>query len=122
MADIYYTASCHSIERAKQRIGYNKKNAKKQIDRAITRGKTAEEYTSWEREYLLGECGEETTAIAYNNFCYIVSDGGICVTLFPLPTWFGKKKRFDGKERIRNPKVYERNRLPFKEDYVLCDA
>ena len=109
MTDIYYTASYHSIERAKERIGYNKKSAEKQIDRAISRGKTAEEYTSWEREYLLGECGKETTAIAYNNFCYIISNTGICITLYPLPSWFGKKKHFNGKEKIRNMKSYARN-------------
>ena len=49
------------------------------------------------------------TAIAYNNFCYIVSEEGFCVTLYPLPVWFGKKKHFNGKERIRNMKAYARN-------------
>ena len=105
----YEIASFHSLKRAKERIGYNKRNAEKEIERALTRGKRAEEYTSWEREYLQGECGETTIAVAYNNFCYIVSETGICVTLYPLPVWFGKKKHFDGKEKIRNMKAYMRN-------------
>lgn len=116
MTTTYEIASFHSIERAKERIGYNKRNAEKQIERAIACGKTADHFTSWERDYLQGECGESTTAIAYNNFCYIVSDTGVCVTLFPLPVWFGKKKHFNGKEKIRNMKSYMRN------NYVLCEA
>ena len=65
----YEIASFHSIERSKERIGYNKRLAEKEIDRALTRGKRAEDYTSWEREYLQGACGETTIAVAYNNFC-----------------------------------------------------
>ena len=76
MTTTYEYASYHSIERAKERIGYNTRNAEKQIERAMSRGKTADQFTSWERDYLQGECGESTIAIAYNNFCYIVSDTG----------------------------------------------
>lgn len=118
----YEIASYHSIVRAKERLGYNEKNALKQINRALERGKTAEQFTSWERDYLQNEGSETAYAVAYNNFCYIIGANGICVTVYALPDWFGKKKHFDGKEKIRNPKVYERTRLPFKEDYVLCDA
>lgn len=102
-------ATIHSIARAKERAGLNERRAYKMIDLALERGKTAEDFTSWERDYLLNEGKADTTAIAYNNFCYIVSDEGFCVTLYPLPAWFGKKKHFNGKERIRNMKTYARN-------------
>ena len=102
-------ATIHSIDRAKERAGLNERRAYKMIDLALERGKTAEDFTSWERDYLLNEGKADTTAIAYNNFCYIVSDEGFCVTLYPLPAWFGKKKHFNGKERIRNMKTYARN-------------
>ena len=115
MTTTYEFASYHSIVRAKERLGYNKRNAEKQIELAMSRGKTADEFTSWERDYLKGECGDATTAIAYNNFCYIVSDTGICVTLYPLPVWFGKKKHFNGKEKIRNMKSYMRNNSMMEE-------
>ena len=59
-----------------------------------------------ERSFLEGECKYGNTAIAYNNFCYIFSAEGVCVTLYPLPVWFGKKKQFNGKEKVRNPKKY----------------
>ena len=109
MTTAYYEiASYHSIVRAKERLGYNSKNALKQITRALERGKTAEDFTSWERNYLMGEDRDNAKAIAYDNFCYIVGDDGKCVTMYELPAWFGKKKHFDGKERIRNAKAYSR--------------
>lgn len=109
MTTAYYeTATYHSIIRAKERLGYNEKNALKQINRALERGKTADDFTSWERNYLQNEGSENTYAIAYNNFCYIVGADGVCVTMYALPTWFGKKKHFDGKEKIRNAKAYSR--------------
>jgi hypothetical protein len=109
MATAFYEiASYHSIVRAKERIGCNEKNALKQINRALKCGKTAQQFTSKERSYLEEKCNEGTYAIAYNNYCYIVSTTGICVTVFALPAWFGKKKHYDGKEQIRNAKTYSR--------------
>jgi hypothetical protein len=96
----------HSIERAKERIGLNEKKAAKQIALALERGKEAKEFRSMERSFLEGECKYGNTAIAYNNFCYIFSAEGVCVTLYPLPVWFGKKKQFNGKEKVRKPKKY----------------
>ena len=104
----YEIASYHSIVRAKERLGCNERIALKQINRALERGKTAEQFSSMERTYLEEKCDGVTRAIAYNNFCYIVGTDGVCVTVFSLPTWFGKKKHYDGKEQIRNAKAYSR--------------
>ncbi len=101
-------ATVHSLGRIKERAGLNEKRAYKMIDLALQRGKTADHFTSWERNFLLNESKNNKTAIAYNNYCYIVGENGFCITLFPLPNWFGKKKHFDGKERIRNIKAYSR--------------
>ena len=110
MTTAYYEiASYHSLVRAKKRLGYNEKNAIKQINRALERGKTADDFTSWEREYLRNEGSETTYAVAYNNFCYIIGSDGVCVTMYALPAWFGKKKHFNGKEKIRNVKAYSRH-------------
>ena len=102
-------STIHSLDRAKERAGLNEKRAYKMIDQALRRGKSAEDFTSWEKSYLEGESKSNTTAIAYNNFCYIINENGFCVTLYPLPAWFGKKKHFNGKKRIRNMKAYSRN-------------
>lgn len=102
-------ATLHSLDRAKERLGFNEKKAMKMINLALTRGKTAEDFTSWEREFLMGEARDEAIAIAYNNYCYIVNKDGFCITMYPLPAWFGKKKHFYGKERIRNMKAFSRN-------------
>ena len=109
----------HSIERAKERFGINERKATKMIELALERGKTADKFTSWEKEYLEGECRDGSFAIAYNNFCFIVSKGGVCITLYPLPAWFGKKKRFDGKERVRNAKKYNGS-FHYEMDYEPC--
>lgn len=100
------TATLHCIKRAKERMGINRKSAHRQIKLAFERGKCAEDFVSWERSYLENQGCENCVAVAYNNYCYIIDSQGNCVTLYPLPAWFGKKKRYDGKERVRNPKVY----------------
>ena len=68
------TTTCttfHNIERAKERIGLNSRNAEKKISQAFSRGKTAEEFTSWERSYLEKDAHGECVAMAYSGFCYI---------------------------------------------------
>ena len=43
----------HSLERAKERLGKNEKNAKKQIKKALERGKGIDWFTtSMERDFL----------------------------------------------------------------------
>ncbi len=120
MTGIYSNITAHSVERAKERANLNEKKALKNISKALERGKTADQFSSWERSYLEGECKCGTTAIAYNGFCYIVGEYGQCITLYPLPSWFGNKKHFDGKEKIRNYKKYCRNNLMSPEQYAYC--
>lgn len=103
-------ATYHSLDRVKDRQNVkNKRAAKRVIARAIEKGKRAEDFSSWERDYLLNEARDDCIAIAYNGFCYIVNHHDVCVTLYPLPAWFGKKKHFDGKERIKDYKKYQQN-------------
>lgn len=100
------TATIHSLDRAKERAGLNEKRAERLISLALERGKTADKFTSWERSYLKGEETEEYIAVAYAGYCYLISYSGTCVTMYPLPAWFGKKKHYNGKERIRDYKKY----------------
>ena len=39
----------HSVEKVKERLGVNRKYAEKRINDALRRGKTAEDFSSWER-------------------------------------------------------------------------
>ena len=104
----------HGVSRAKERCNLkNVRSTEKNVALAIQRGKRAEDCTSWERAYLSKEAYDGCTAIAYNNFCYIFNADDVCVTIHALPSWFGKKKHFDGKERIRNFKQYCRNHMAF---------
>lgn len=107
MYPITSEATLHSLQRAKERCNLkNPRSAANNIQRALARGKRAEDCTSWERAYLSLEAYDNCSAIAYNNFCYIFNEKSQCVTIHSLPCWFGKKKRFDGKIKIRNYKRY----------------
>lgn len=102
--------SVHSVERAKERLGYNQKYAVNFMERAFSRGLTAENCERKnEKRWLAKQAGKGYYAIAYNGSCLIVSPDRACVTIYPLPVWFGKKKRYDrNKELIRNHNRYNR--------------
>ena len=96
----------HSIQRANERTRYKGKTAVRFIENGIARGKTASDFTQAERDYLLNTPYDSCIAKAYNGFCLIISEDGECITLYPLPEWFGKKRYYTGKKRIRNVKRY----------------
>lgn len=103
----------HSIERVKERICLDEEKAFNQIKKAITRGKTSKDFTSLERKYLEGKFHDNVKALVYNHFCYIVTEEGVCITIHKLPPWFGKRRSYNGKDRIKKAKVYTRKH---KED------
>ena len=96
----------HSIQRANERTRYNGKSAIRFISNGIERGKTANDFTQSERKYLLDKQHDNCIAKAYNGFCLIINEVGECVTIYPLPEWFGKKRYYKEKSRIRNAKRY----------------
>ena len=96
----------HSIDRAMERICLNAHEAERKIEIALVRGKSAENYkTSRERKYLEKQ-SRNAIAVAYDNYCYLFSYQGECITVYSLPDWWEKKKMYNGKEKIRNPKKY----------------
>ena len=106
----FSNATVHSIERGKERLGLNEKRAEKTIKLAIERGKAYNDFnSSRERKYLKEHTNSEGHALAYNGYCYIISNTGFCITVYELPVWFGKKKQYDGKTEIKNAKTYYRN-------------
>ena len=96
----------HSIQRANERTQFSGKSAVRFIENGIARGKTAEDFSSKESTYLANCAKGGCTAKAYNGFCLIIGDNGDCVTIYRLPEWFGKKRYYDGKKRVRNVKRY----------------
>ena len=106
----------HSIKRANERTRFNGKAAVRFIENGIARGKTAKDYKQNERDYLSSIPHDDCIAKAYNGFCLIISKDGVCITLYPLPEWFGKKRHYDGKVRVRNAKRYDFT------DYSVYDA
>ncbi len=111
----------HGTRRAKERQNLkNQRSVEKNVQLAIQRGKRAEDCTSWEHAFLSVEAKNNCTAVAYNNFCYIISPDCVCITMYPLPAWFGKKKAFNGKERIRNYRRYSRLYTDFFMEDMVC--
>ncbi len=104
----------HSLDRAKERLNLNSKAAKRNIYNAYERGQTAESFKSRERDYLTSKCSDGVVAYVYQNNCYIFKTDGTCLTVYPLPVWFGKKMDNKEKVRIRNYKKY------YKFNMIKC--
>lgn len=99
----------HGIVREKERCGVSQKKALRQVKLALERGKRVTDFKgSKEKEYMKKHESEHIYSIVYNQFCYIVSDENVVITVLPLPRWFNKKKQYDGKVRIRNCKKYSK--------------
>lgn len=95
----------HAIQRTKERAGYNHAGSTRFIENAIMRGKGIEEFGSIEREYLKYEERKQgCKVLVYNSYCFIISNEGICITMFKLPIWFGRKRRNTGRKYSRKPK------------------
>ena len=108
--DVFYDAiSYHAILRTQERTGLNQKLSEAFIINALKRGKTSEDFTANERSFLeakeaKGDCG----IVVYQSFLFVIDAAGVCVTMYAAPKWFGKKKYFDGKVKIKNIKKYSR--------------
>jgi hypothetical protein len=109
----------HAVKRTQERAGFNIEGSERFISTAIKRGKSAEMFGSREREYLLWqESKEGCRTIVYSTFCFIVSEDGLCITMFDLPAWFGRKRHYSGKHIIRDAKRYIRYYVQSEtEDY-----
>jgi len=103
----------HAIQRVKQRTNIERGSEERFIKNAIARGRGAETFNGIERDYLKSyEIGGDCYAVAYNSYCFIFNENDICITMYPLPAWFGKKKLFNGKTKIRSIRK-------FVHDYIL---
>lgn len=77
----------HGALRIKERIGVNEKKASRLIELAMERGEQWEETTDFLlKHYLKSNCSFDKIAIAYMNYCWIISKStGQCITVIPLP-------------------------------------
>lgn len=99
----------HAIKRVQERVGLKINSSEDFITNALERGKTAEVFAANERNYLQSkEAKGECCVIVYQSFFFIVDDADRCVTVYSAPKWFGKKKYYDGKTKIKNIKKYMR--------------
>ena len=106
----------HGFERAKERLGSNERMIERFIQNAELRGKKPEDFhTRRERDWLKAHGGCGCTAIIYNGYCIILTETNTCVTLYKVPSWFGKRGHYDGKARIRDVARYQRYRDVYPE-------
>ncbi len=118
----YFMTTMHSIERAKERIGANKKTAEHIMRNALERGKDKTMFTcEQKRQWLIAkESAAGCKALVYNNTCFIVSPDNIVITLYQLPGWFSKNPRYAGKDKIRNLAKYTKlNRQEFETQQLM---
>lgn len=97
----------HSIERTVERAGLNRKAAIRMIENARVKGREANSFGRPEREYIEKKKTEGTRVIIYAGYCFFFNDQDVCITMYSVPIWFGKK-HYNGKIEIRNPKRYYR--------------
>ena len=111
----------HSIERAKERAGMNPRTAEHFMRNALERGKDKTMFACEEKRRWLtakeNACGYK--ALVYNDMCLIV-DRGVVITMYEVPSWFKRQKRYNGKERIRNQAKFEKfNRQMPEQGWVM---
>ena len=111
------TASMHTIERAKERIGMNPRAAEHFMRNALERGKDKSMFCCAEKRRWLSAkenaCGYR--ALVYNDMCLIVDPNDVVVTMYKVPSWFRKPDRYNGKERIRNQAKFEKYNKVYTE-------
>ena len=113
-------ATRHGLERAMERIDLNRKEAIYNINLALHKGKSYEQYnTTKEKEYLQKH-SIDVIALAFDKYCYIFSYQGECITVYPLPEWWEKKVIYNGKERIKKPKkFFTLNQYDYNDKYYM---
>jgi hypothetical protein len=90
----------HALMRAEERAGLRKKYAKRLIANAISHGREADNFAGKERNYLLRKGkADGGRVLVHGEYCFIVRDGDRCVTMYPVPDWF-EKRRNGGKRPI----------------------
>jgi len=113
----------HSLIRAKERIGLSNVKAESYIEKAMERGKRYSDYhTAAERNWLEKQNHPGSHALAFEKYCFIISDDQACITMYNLPTWFGnhKHKHYAGKERIRHLSKYRRHHDMWADSFEVC--
>ena len=92
----------HSLEMAHERLGLNEKKARRNIELAYTRGKRTDAFRGSDLRYLMARCEEGCVPVVYQDAIYIFNPEGVCVTVYQAPRWFGSRRSYDGKERVRD--------------------
>ena len=113
----------HALQRTNERTGFNLKTSERFISNAIQRGKGAENFIDRERHYLLQAAEDSKKALVYNSYCFIISADNICITMFPVPKWFGKKMQYSCKNKIKRTRNYQRHKDFYQmeeNDYGFC--
>ncbi len=110
--------SNHSIQRTIERAGLSKKAAIRMIENAWIKGRDSQEFGRREREYLQGKETKGRRMLIYAGYCFLFDEDSVCITMYAVPVWFGKKQ-YQGKMEIKNPRRYYRRYSEHIEDYAV---
>ena len=102
-------ATYHGRQRAKERLDLSDSKTDKRLGRVLRYGKRQDRFShSQQKKYLLSK-ENHSRAFVYEDHCYIFdSHTDRCITTYKLPGWFHRGTHYDGKERVRNVRRYNR--------------
>ena len=101
--------TAHAIRRTQERAGKKERSSEEFIEKALKYGKPPGAFFANERNFLKAkETKGDCSILVYQSFIFIVDNDGRCVTMYAVPKWFGKKRCYDGKIKIKNLKKYLR--------------
>ena len=91
LKEVFKMYTTHSVERVMERGDRSLKEAIVDINRAWYEGSRGEEFGGREREYLEGRTSDRIYPIVFRRNVYLFDNDGNCVTMYPVPKWFGRE-------------------------------
>ena len=89
----------------------NRKELKTKAEKALERGKRADDFKFMEKHFLEERENEKIDAVVYDKACFIYKKADFIsnptlLTVYKFKRWSDKKVHFKGKEQIRDAKKY----------------
>ena len=108
----------HSVIRTSKTAGLNKNAAVRMIENARVKGKRSCEFGSNERKYLQRKESKGNKPVIYAGYCFVFNAQDVCITMYNVPSWFGKAQ-YQAKRQIRDPRKYYRRYAEHIEDFAV---
>ena len=113
-------ATFHAIQRAEERVKLKRKSAERLITNALQYGRTSSDFIGKEFNYLhRKETVGEARILVHSQCCFVVNNNS-CITMFPVPSWFGKRRN-NAKRSIVSGNCFTRFWNQYGESLIECE-